>query len=415
MRILLLTQWFQPEPTTKGLPFAQALAARGHTVEVLTGFPNYPGGKLYPGYRIRLWQREVIDGVRVNRVALYPSHDQSGLRRILNYLSFAIACLLLGPWLVHKPQVIYVYNLITLGPAAFLLRWLFGAKVILDVQDLWPESVINSGMLRDDRLLELLTRICTRIYRQADWLTVLSPGFKQALVKRGVLADKIEVIYNWCNETAQKPALYDDALAQELDFKGHFNILFAGTMGIMQGLDTVLEAAQICRDRVPEAQFVLMGDGVERARLETRAAEMKLHNVLFLPRQAPEAMGRFYALADALLVHLKDDPLFQITIPSKTQAYLYMGKPIIMAVQGDAADLVQHANAGLLCPSQDPVALAEAVAKLVAMPIEERDLLGRAGAQFYAQNLSMRAGVERFEQRMQMLVGLPEQNVPSIT
>jgi len=406
MKILLLTQWFQPEPTTKGLPFAQALAAQGHTVEVLTGFPNYPGGRLYPGYRIRLWQREMLDGVRVNRVALYPSHDQSGLRRILNYLSFAIACLLLGPWLVHKSQVIYVYNLITLGPAAFLLRSLFGAKVILDVQDLWPESVINSGMLRDDKFLQLLTFICAWVYRQVDWLIVLSPGFKQALVKRGVLADKIEVIYNWCNETAQKPAAYDDALAQELGFAGYFNVLFAGTMGIMQGLDTVLEAAQICRSQVPTVRFVLMGDGVDRARLETRASKMKLNNVLFLPRQAPETVGRFYALVDAVLVHLKDDPLFRITIPSKTQAYLYMGKPIIMAMTGDAADLVQQAGAGLLCSSQDPVALAETVAKLAALTLEERERMGQSGAQFYAQHLSMAAGIEQFTQRMQTLAGL---------
>ena len=119
---------FQPEPMFKGLPFAQALAARGHTVEVLTGFPNYPGGKVYPGYRIRPWQRENLGGVRVNRVALYPSHDRSGMRRMLNYLSFAFSCLLFGPWLVSKPDVIYVFNLVTLGPAAFLLRGLSGGS-----------------------------------------------------------------------------------------------------------------------------------------------------------------------------------------------------------------------------------------------------------------------------------------------
>ncbi|HNT74561.1 MAG TPA: glycosyltransferase family 4 protein [Anaerolineae bacterium] len=406
MKVLIVSQWFQPEPTFKGLPFAQALVARKHTVEVLTGFPNYPGGKLYPGYRVRLWQRETMDGVRVNRVALYPNHDQSGLRRMFNYLSFALSSMLIGPWLVSKPDVIYVYNLVTLGPAAFLLRRLFGAKVILDVQDLWPESVINSGMLNNHTLLRWLSAICIGVYRRADWLTVLSPGFKQALVERGVDEDKIEVIHNWCDETAQKPAPRDEALAQELGFKDHFNILFAGTIGVVQGMDTVLDAAQICHDRVPDAQFVFIGGGVERSRLETRAAEMGLINVLFLPQQTPEAMGRFYALADALLVHLKDDPLFRITIPSKTQTYLYMGKPIIMALEGDAADLVRQAGAGLLCPSQDPVALAETVAKLAALTTEQREWMGQSGAEYYAQNLSMAAGVARFERRMQRLTGL---------
>lgn len=404
MRILFLTQWFQPEPISKGLPFAQALAARGHSVEVLTGFPNYPEGKVYPGYRIHLWQRELVEGILVNRVALYPSHDRSGLRRMVNYLSFAFASLTLGPWLVSRPEVVYVYNLVTLGPTAFLLRRLFGAKVLLDVQDLWPESVINSGMLNNRVLHRILTVASIWAYRHADWVTVQSPGFKRALVQRGVPSEKVEVIYNWCNEMDQRPTPRDEALAHQLGLDGHFNVLFAGTMGIMQGLDTVLEAARLCNERVPQAQFVLVGGGVDRERLKAKAGEMGLVNVRFLPRQAPEAMGRFYALADALLVHLKDDPLFQITIPSKTQAYLYMGKPIIIAVRGDAADLVQRAGAGLTCPPQDPVALAEAVAHLAALPAEERERMGRAGAEFYAQNLAMQAGVDRFEQRMRSLV-----------
>ena len=125
MRILFLTQWFQPEPFFKGLPFVKALRDRGHEVEVLTGFPNYPGGKVYPGYCVRFYQRETMDGIPVHRVALYPSHDKSASRRILNYLSFSLSAFLIGPWLVGKPDLIYVYNLVTLGPAAFLFRLLF--------------------------------------------------------------------------------------------------------------------------------------------------------------------------------------------------------------------------------------------------------------------------------------------------
>lgn len=403
MRILMLTQWFQPEPAGRGLPFAKELAARGHQVEVLTGFPNYPGGKLYAGYRIRPWQCEVMEGIRVNRVALYPSHDRSGLRRMANYLSFALSCLFFGTWLVQKPDVIYVYNLVTLGPTAFLLRWRYGAKVLLNVQDLWPESVTSSGMLRGGAIHTLLATVCNWVYRQMDWLAVLSPGFKDALIARGVAAENIEVIYNWCDEHSQQPAARDETLAREVGLEGRFNVLFAGTMGVMQGLDTVLDAAQICRTSTPRAQFVFIGGGVERSRLEARAAEMGLENVRFLPRQAPEEMGRFYALADALLVHLKNDPLFRITIPSKIQAYLYMGRPIIIAMQGDATDLVRQAGAGLICPSQDPVALAETVAQLVALPMEERKRMGLAGAAFYAEKLAMQSGIDRFAQRMQTL------------
>jgi colanic acid biosynthesis glycosyl transferase WcaI len=257
MRILILSQWFQPEPIMKGLPFAQALAARGHEVEVLTGFPNYPGGAVYPGYHVRLWQREYMGDIRVNRVALYPSHNNSGARRMLNYLSFALSCLLLGPWLVGKMDVVYVYNLVSLGPAAFFLRFLFGAKVLVDVQDLWPESVTNSGMLPANGIQRLLAAFCNVIYRRADWLTVLSPGFKEVLVSRGVPSERVDVIYNWCNEAAKPESFRDKALAEELGLNGRFNILFAGTMGVMQGLDTALEAAQLCRQSVPRRNSFL--------------------------------------------------------------------------------------------------------------------------------------------------------------
>jgi len=405
MRILFLTQWFQPEPFFKGLPFAKALQARGHEVEVLTGFPNYPGGKVYPGYRVRLWQRETMEGIRINRLALYPSHDFSGIRRIINYVSFALLCLFAGVLMVRRPDVVYVYNLITLLPAAILLRSLFGCKILLDVQDLWPESVIRSGMLRYPTAHRLLTNMCRWLYRRADWVTVLSPGFKKALEARGVPSNTLEVIYNWCDETAQVPVRRDESLARDLGFQDRFNVMFAGTMGVMQGLDTVLEAAEICRERVPEAQFVLIGGGADQGRLETRAKKTGLTNVRFLAKQPPESMGQFYALADALLVHLIDEPLFRITIPSKTQAYLLMGKPIIMAMEGDAADLVRQAGSGIICRPGDPSALSEAVENLAAMPLRERNRLGTAGAAFYAKNLSMDAGVGRFERRMKVLIG----------
>src|SRR5664280_315157 len=145
MNILFLSQWFQPEPCFKGLPFAKALREKGHHVEILTGFPNYPGGKIYPNYRVLLYQREMLDGIQVNRVPLYPSHDKSALRRIINYLSFAVSAFLLGPWLIRRPDIIYVCNLVTLSPVAFLLRFLFGSKIIIDVLDLWPESVTSSN------------------------------------------------------------------------------------------------------------------------------------------------------------------------------------------------------------------------------------------------------------------------------
>lgn len=403
MRILFLTQWFQPEPFFKGLPFAKALRDGGHEVEVLTGFPNYPGGKVYPGYCVRLYQREVMDGIPVHRVPLYPSHDKSAFRRILNYLSFSLSAFLIGPWLVGKPDVVYVYNLVTLGPTAFLLRFLFGAKVIIDVQDLWPESVANSKMLGNKAVLNVLNGICGWIYRGADQLTVLSPGFKQALISRGVAPEKIEVSYNWCDETSIAVDKSLVGAAKPPEFLGKFIILFAGAMGLAQGLDTVLDCAKLCRETVPDVQFVMVGGGVDCSRLQQRAQEMELDNVTFLPPRPMEAMGEIFAMADALIVHLKDDPLFRITIPSKTQAYLYTGKPIIMAMRGDAADLVREAGAGIVCEPDDPREIMNTVKLLCEIPEIERRKMGEAGHRYYMEHLSFNQGVSQFERIMMSL------------
>jgi len=397
MNILFLSQWFQPEPCFKGLPFAKALREKGHHVEILTGFPNYPGGKVYPNYRVRLYQREMLDGIQVNRVPLYPSHDKSALRRIINYLSFAVSAFFLGPWLIRRPDIIYVCNLVTLSPVAFLLRFFFGSKIIIDVLDLWPESVISSNMLNNKAALYVLNNICKFVYRKADKLVVPSPGIKYALIGRGVPPEKIEVIYNWCDESCIVTDASPSDSAKRLEFAGKFVVLFAGTMGTAQGLDTLLDCAAGCKEALPGVQFALIGGGIERPRLQQRAEEMRLDNVTFLPLRSMDTMGAIFALADALLVHLKDDPLFRITIPSKTQAYLYAGKPIIMAMRGDAANLVCEAGVGIVCEPDNPQEMMNAIKTLYDMPEIERRKMGESGRDFYLRHLSFNEGVNRFE------------------
>ena len=405
----MLTQWFQPEPMLKGLPFAKELLRRGHEVEVLTGFPNYPGGKIYNGYRVRPWQREELEGIRVNRVALYPSHDNSGICRIANYMSFAFMTLLVGPWLIRKPDVVYVYNLVTLSRTASFLRWLYGCKIVYDIQDLWPESVVSSGML-PGFLHGLLKRWCRKVYQGADFIVAQSPGFQKKLQSRGVSHKKIRVIYNWSQEETFYPDLADKNLAQTLglDRKNTFNVVFAGTMGVMQGLDTVLEAAEILAKSHRHVRFFLVGGGVVKKHLQDKSKNMRLGNIIFVPRQPMRAMGSIFKIADALLVHLKKDQLFRITIPSKTQAYLAAGKPIVMAVEGDAADLVEQAGAGYVCAPEDARAMAECVKKLCETSQEERNLLGENGKKFYDEKLSFKRGVSKFESVFEsVLKGVP--------
>ena len=391
MRILLLTQWFDPEPAFKGMPFAQKLMDRGHEVEVLTGFPNYPEGKLYPGYRLRFWQRESVKGVSIVRMPLYPSHDRSALRRAWNYLSFAITATLLGPALVRRPDVIYAYHPPgTVGlPALALGRW-FGVPVVYDVQDLWPDTITATGMLLSGPATRLLDRFCRFVYRHADRVVALSPGLGRTLIERGVNADRLSVIYNWAPELPSTPTRTPRS-------DGKFRVVFAGNLGIAQGLDAVLDAAGLCDVTVPGVEFHFVGCGVDMDRLQRRAVEMRLANVQFLEWQPPAAIRAILEEAGALLVHLKDDPLFAITIPSKTQAYLAAGRPIVMAVRGDAADLVIQAGAGILAEPENPASIAAAVRQLVAMPAEDRDRMGQSAKAFYDRELAIDRAVDKFD------------------
>lgn len=397
MRILILSQWYPPEPAS--IPHAMAcnLVERGHQVLSLTGFPNYPSGKIYPGYRQRLWKREEIDGVQVLRLPLYPDHSRSGVCRALNFLSFAASASLLGPALSGPADVMWAYHPpLTIGLPAWWIDLLRRIPFVYDVKDMWPETLVATGMTRSRMVFALLGRLAEFIYSRAAAIVVPSPGFKRNLIAKGVPADKIHVIPNWADEDLYRPVPLDQALADKYGFAGRFNVVFAGNMGFAQALDTVVEAAQQLSD-LPEVQFVFIGDGVDEARLRQMVVQHQVGNVRFLGRQPAKRMPHFFALADVLLVHLKRDPLFEITIPSKTLAYMACGRPILMAVAGDAADVVRDAGAGLICAPQDSKALADAVRTLYAIPAAERERMGQAGREAFLNHYTRRVLMDRYE------------------
>lgn len=390
-RLILLTQFFDPEPAMKGLGFAQRLDALGFDVEVVTGFPNYPGGKVYPGYRLRPLRREVMEGIRVTRLALYPSHDRSRVGRVLNYVSFFLSATFYLLFRARRADVLYVYHPpLTVALSAVVARRLRRIPLVLDVQDMWPDTLRATGMIRNERALRFIGAVCRWTWRRADRISVLSEGFRGLLVERGVPAERISVIYNWADEAdgggvATAPP---DAFATP----GRFRVLFAGNMGPAQGLDTVLDAAALLIDAHPQVEFCFLGEGLEAKRLEQAAAARGLSNVRFFPRIPKQQVGPWLAAADVLLVHLKEDPLFAITVPSKTQAYLAAGKPILMAVAGDAAELVRRAGAGLVAPPEDARALAAAVERLAALDPEQLATLGDNGRRYYDAHLSFAQG-----------------------
>lgn len=394
-RVLLLTQWFDPEPTFKGLVFARELVRQGFDVEVLTGFPNYPGGKVYPGYRIKLIQREQIDGVQITRVPLYPNHDQSAIKRVFNYTSFAASAFFYGVFVAKRADVIYAYQPpLTAGISAVLIRLLRRTPVVLDIQDMWPDTLRATGMVTSPKALNAVATVCNWVYRHVDKVVVLSPGFKQLLIARGVPEKKLEVIYNWADEQSLSKPI--GQLPIEFPGNDQFRILFAGNMGKAQALDAVLDAAVLLKARKSRVCFVMVGGGVEVSRLKQKANELDLANVKFLPSVPMAEVGTFLQAADALLVHLCADPLFTITIPSKTQAYMSVGKPILMAVSGNAADLVKVSEGGFAAESENAESLATAAESLEKLSATEREVMGGNAKAFYFENLSLAIGVGKF-------------------
>jgi colanic acid biosynthesis glycosyl transferase WcaI len=395
VRVLLLTQWFDPEPTFKGMAFARELVRQGFDVEVVTGFPNYPGGRIYPGYRMKLVQRELVEGVQVTRVPLFASHDQSARKRILNYLTFSISALVYGLFVARRADVIYAYHPpLTVGVTATLIRLFRRIPVVYDVQDMWPDTLRATGMVSSERALGLVSRVCAWVYRRVDRIAVQSPGFKRLLLERGVPPAKVEVIFNWADEQSLK--FPQGQLPPAFPGADRFSVVFAGNIGKAQALDSLIEAAAILHGRGSRVTFVLLGSGVEVDGLRAEAAKRELANVVFLPRVPMQEVGIILNAADALLVHLRNDPLFRFTVPSKTQAYMAVGKPLLMAVQGDAADLVRESGAGIVVESENPEALAQAAEALAALPPAALAAHGRKGQSFYREQLSLRVGVAKF-------------------
>jgi len=391
MRILYLTQWFDPEPgVIKGPRFVRALEAAGHEVTVVTGFPNYPTGRLHPGYRLRPMMRETIEGARVVRLPLYPSHDGSSARRALNFLSFFASAFLYCLLRRDRYALAYVYHPpITVGLAAALAGLVRRLPFVLEIQDLWPDTIAVTGMGGASTLARMLDPVCRFVYRRTRTIIVQSEGMRRALVDRGVSDAKIVVIHNW-SEVEDPPARDDDARPT-----GSTTIVYGGNLGRAQALGTVLEAAALIERRRRDVRILLYGDGIDAKELKSKARAMGVTTLEFCDRIPRADIVPVFARADALLLHLARDPLFAITIPSKTQFYLAMGRPIIAGIAGEAADLLRESGAALIAPPEDAEALADAICTFADRPQAKREAMGRAGQDFYRRSLSFEQAIGR--------------------
>lgn len=403
-RVLYFSQWFPPENGAVGLQVAKGLIAKGHEVEVLTGFPNYPTGRLSPGYKLAPYRREVMDGVVVHRVFLYPSHDRSSFGRALNYLSFFISslffCLIKG----HRYDVIYVYHPPILpGLAAALSGLLTGRPFVLEVQDLWPDSVAASAMSGTGVMTRALNPVCRYVYSRAAYVLGQSRGMAARLVERGARPERTAVMFNWADEASARATGGFDI--STLGFEGRFNLVYAGNMGPLQALETLIEAAHQLAVSEPQIQLTLIGEGSERSRLQALVTSLGARNVQILPGVPQARIGDVLAAADALIVHLRDDPLFEITLPSKLQFYLAMGRPVLAGVRGEAASIVVDADVGRAFEPESVSSAAEAFARLARTPKADLEAMGRRARTVYEDRFSFAASLSTIDGALQSALG----------
>ncbi len=401
MRVLIIKQLFNPEPTAKSLDFANELVSRGHDVEVLTGFPSYPLGKIYPGYKQKIYKRETIDNINLIRVPIYPDHSASGFKRMLHYVSYAISASLIGLWLVKKPDVCFVYQgAIPVAIPAILLKKLRGVPFLYDINDLWPETVEASKMLNSNIGLKIINKWCNWNYKNAGFITVATPGFRKRLIEKGIPENKLQVVSNWSRDKISDEELPNSIKDKYFDNK-KINILYAGNLGIVQSLKTILNSAKsLQKEGFDTLKFIFLGSGADETNLKNYAKENKLSNVVFIPRVDSDEVSKYLRAADFLLVHLNKDKLFEITIPSKILAYLKSGKPILMGLKGDAAEILNEAKAGVTFEPENSEDLTKKLKQMISLQEQEIKKMSQNAKAYYKANLSIQSSVDKIESQL---------------
>ena len=380
----------------------------GHEVTVLTGFPNHPTGVVPREYRRRfrrLVTRDLYHGVNVVRTWLLPLPNRKAYERILNYGSFCISSAATG-MLLRKPDVVIATSpQLLVGLSGWWLARLNGVPFVFEVRDLWPESLAAVGMGNEQSALHRgLTKVAEFLYRNCDRLVVVTPAFKEYLIKHSrVPEEKIVVVENGVDSNVFRVAP-NLALRRELDAEGRFVVSYIGTIGAAHGLETLLEAASWVRERMPEVLFLIVGEGADKACVMSLARSRRLSNVRFLGQQPRETIPAYISASDACLVLLKKAELFKTVLPTKMLECMSCARPIILGVDGHARKVMEQANAGIFITPQDPTALVEAVIRLASDPAL-RESMGRNGRQHILRYFSRRDSAKTYLDVLQDLLG----------
>lgn len=399
LNILIVTQYFWPE-NMRINDLVKDMSDRGHKVTVLTGLPNYPEGKVYEKYKKHPEQFEEFAAAKIVRIPLIPRGKRS-LSLIFNYLSFFTIASVMGPWKLRHERydAIFVYAVSPIMAAipALVIGHLKKTPVFIWVLDLWPETLRAVGVLKAPLLLRCVGRLVSWIYNRADYLLLQSHGFFENVRRyctKDISTDRLVYFPSWAEDDFSNLINQPSTLLQP--DSNVFTVLFAGNLGEAQDFPVVIEAAQALAGKVA-VRWVIVGDGRMSQWLSEIVTARGLDNVLLLGRHPLEEMPALFACADALLVSLKTNDVFEKTIPGKVQAYLASGKPILGMINGEAARVINESGAGLSCDSGDATALADITFHLAMMDPEHRVSMGRAGRDYYSINYSKFSLLSRLE------------------
>lgn len=400
----MVSQYFWPE-NFRINDLVQEWTKRGHAVTVLTGKPNYPAGTVFPAFLDNPTSFSTYHGARVVRAPML-ARSQGSLRLIGNYLSYVVGASLAGPWRLRGEafDAVFVFepSPITVGLPAILMGRLKRAPVVFWVLDLWPETLAAIGVIRSPRLLGLVGRLVAYIYNRCTLVLGQSRGFQASIAQYCADPGKIRYFPSWSEPLFEQS---DATPAPEVPLQPNtFSVLFAGNIGEAQDLPAIVEAATRLKDH-PHVRWLIVGDGRKSAWLEEEVRRRGLEKqVLLLGRHPVERMPSFYAHADALLVSLKKDPVFSLTIPGKVQSYLQAGIPLLGMLDGEGAQVIRSARAGLMCAAGDSTGLADAVLAMADMTPEDRQAMGRNGRKYAQNEFDRDMLMDRLEQMLQEAV-----------
>ncbi|MFA5913766.1 MAG: glycosyltransferase family 4 protein [Burkholderiales bacterium] len=382
MRILFLSDNFPPEgnaPATRLWEHATRWVKAGHSVTVITCAPNFPEGKLYPGYANRWHQVEAMGGIRVVRVKTYITANEGFVKRTLDYLSFMVSAWVAGLFETRPDVVVATSPQFFCACAGWALAAVRGLPFVFELRDLWPASIVAVGAMKKSLIIRLLERVEMFLYRRATAIVSVTHAFKRELVDRGVDGNKIHVVLNGVDLSQYRPRLRSPALVADIGLRGKFVVGYIGTHGLAHALDKVLDAAALLQQR-GDIAFLFVGGGADRARVETLVAERRLHNVVLLARQPKERMPEIWSLCDLVLVPLRDTPVFRTVIPSKIFECMGMGIPVLMSLpEGEATAIVRETGCGVCVLPENPEAMAAAIEDLSA-DRQKRDRLAAAAS-----------------------------------